>query len=210
MDGIRITFDAKAQKAIADQAAKDDIYLHYEEIREAKLNQAQKKAIKNHLSDHKGQKHVLTFSITLISGGKEIHDFKGGTATVKIPFTPNPGTKGDDYKVFFVDGNGELHPMETTYESGYLVVKLTHFSEYVVFHMPEESAEETTEATVATEDTIAEDEPATITNEPVQAVKAAKTAKTDSIGMILWIIIALCIVGIVVIGVILLRMRKKK
>ena len=210
VDGIRVTFDAKAQKAIAEQAAKDTIKLHYEEIKEVKLSNTQKKAIKNHLSDHKGQKHVMTFTISLLSGGKEIHDFKGGIATLKIPFTANPGTKGSEYKVFFVDNNGDIIPMETTYENGCLVVKLTHFSEYVVLHVPEEVDEEATEATEAnttTELAVDTEEPVTVEVQNVQPVKAPKA---DAVGMILRIVLVLCTVGIVVIGVILLSMRKNK
>lgn len=202
-----VTLDEKALEAVAGQANGQTVSLEFTEIKEAKLNNAQKKVIQDELDNKIGQKHVFTFSCALTSDNQEIHDFHGGIATVRIPFVIQPGTRGEDHAVFYLSPDGSIERVEAVYEDGYLVVKLTHFSEYVVFHMPEEVTMETAEAIGAADLEVDEEKNVTDETAPLQIMKAAKA---DRVNRILMIIVALCVAGIVVVGVILYVILKKE
>ena len=84
----------------------------------------------------------MVISAELVGGDTSVHDFGGGTVTVKLPFNPPAGTKGNDYKILYVADNGKIEKIKTTYVDGHLVFSLTHFSEYIVVN--EKVAEDVT------------------------------------------------------------------
>lgn len=125
MNTATVTLDSTALSAIADQVETSDITLVVEQIEKTALTQNQQDAVKN-------QNVEMVISAELIGGEASVHDFQGGTATVKIPFNPSEGSIGSDYKIMYVADDGTTEMIDTTYVDGYLVFTLDHFSEYVV------------------------------------------------------------------------------
>ena len=153
-----------------------DVTLNVTELKEEDLTAEQKKAIEN-------KEVALVISAEILSNGQNISDFKGGTVTVKIPFTPAEGAKGGDYKILYVADDGSIEEIPTTYVDGYLVAVLKHFSDYVVVKAP---AGTTTPAKPGTD--------------------APKTGDTTS--PVLWIALMVVAVGGLV-GTLLLAKKRK-
>lgn len=121
-----VTLDAKAVEEVAKQAENaTSITIEVTKTEEKTLNKEQKEAIKD-------KEVAVVISATILADGKEISDFKGGKVKVEIPFTPAEGTKGSDYKVYYIADDGKVTAVPTRYVKGNLVVELEHFSEYVV------------------------------------------------------------------------------
>lgn len=196
MGNAAIRLRLKTWTAIIQQDDGETIQLQYQKIKEAKLNNNQKKAIKDQLDDHKGQKHVLTFTVELISAGEKIHDFNGGTATIRIPFELPEGTKAEDYVVFYLNRNGEIERYETTYDGKYLIVQLKHFSEYAVIYEPDVTEVEPEE--VASE----------AVAEPVSAVSETSEAQAPSgLQVSFWLILMVVALFCVIVLLFILRKR---
>ena len=121
-----VTLDAKAVEEVVKQAGNaTSITIEVTKTEEKTLNKEQKEAIKD-------KEVAVVISATILADGNEISDFKGGKVKVEIPFTPAEGTKGSDYKVYYIADDGKVTAVPTRYVKGKLVVELEHFSEYVV------------------------------------------------------------------------------
>ena len=129
MDTATVTLDSKALETITEAAGNSrEITLVVEQISETQLTESQQNAVAE-------QKVEMVISAELLGTDGVITDdtdFGGGTATVKLPFTPAEGTSGSDYKILYVADDGTIEEIDTTYVDGYLVFTLSHFSEYVV------------------------------------------------------------------------------
>ena len=95
------------------------------------LNPAQRSALN-------GKDAVGVAQISLTVGGRELHDFQGGRATLFLPFAPPNGTEGRDHRLWYVSPDGALEPQPTNYrsESEQLRSVIRHNSDYVVLHEP--------------------------------------------------------------------------
>ena len=73
-----------------------------------------------------------------MSGGKVISDFKGGNATVSIPYTLRAGETAIGLTIWFMTDEGQLTEMPCTYDSATGMVTFTtgHFSNYVLGYFP--------------------------------------------------------------------------
>ena len=121
-----VLLDKVAQEIIVEEAgAQADIVLEVTQVKTEQLNEKQQEAVKE-------RDVQLVISAQILCNETTIHDFKGGTATVQIPFEVPAGEKGDDYKVIYISDDGVIEEIETTYQEGNLVVELAHFSEYAV------------------------------------------------------------------------------
>lgn len=121
-----VTLDAKAVEEVAKQAGTaTNITIEVTKTEEKTLNKEQKEAIKD-------KEVAIVLSAKILADGNEISKFNGGKVKVEIPFTPAEGTKGSDYKVYYVADDGKVEAIPTRYVKGNLVVELEHFSEYVV------------------------------------------------------------------------------
>lgn len=118
-----VTFDANAQKTLAESASGDVIL----SIAPADVSQLSKEA-----QNLIGNRPAFDFSIT--SGGEPITEF-GGTVTVAIPYTPEPGESTDAIIAYFIAADGTLTPVTASYydaERGCLVFETTHFSTFSI------------------------------------------------------------------------------
>ncbi len=72
-----------------------------------------------------------TYQLTASSGEDSIHEL-GGDVTVTIPYTLSEGEDPESIVVFYVDDDGILHAMPTTYEDGVVSFTTDHFSYYTI------------------------------------------------------------------------------
>ena len=72
-----------------------------------------------------------TYQLTASSGEDSIHEL-GGNVTVTIPYTLSEGEDPESIVVFYVDDDGILHAMPTTYENGVVSFTTDHFSYYTI------------------------------------------------------------------------------
>ena len=68
------------------------------------------------------------------SNGKEIHDFKGGKATVSIKFSPESGRDVKHYHMYYLPVAGAIERYVTRYVDGMLSFVTTHFSDYAIVY----------------------------------------------------------------------------
>jgi hypothetical protein len=134
-EGVKVTLEADTIKAIAEQAQGSTIELRVVPVEHHELNEEQQKVLEAH-------DVAVRVSAQIFSDGEYIGDFKGGKATIAIPFTPEEGKAAEDHKVYFVDDNGEMTLMPAVYVDGHMVFETTHFSDYVIVYDEVASAEE--------------------------------------------------------------------
>lgn len=81
---------------------------------------------------------VITFGHLLFSDMKsKIVD--GGKVEVRLPFEIEDGRLAEEYKVVYINTNGENEEVESVYIDGAIVVTLEHFSEYAIIDTVEDS-----------------------------------------------------------------------
>ena len=120
-----VTFDAKALAAIAEQTTGTDLKLCVEPTAETKLNEKQRDAI--------AELDVqAVYDIYLISGGKRINDFGGGTALIEAAYTVKEDQQPGGIVVWYVADTGEKTDVPTTATQKTVKWTVTHFSNYVL------------------------------------------------------------------------------
>lgn len=72
-----------------------------------------------------------TYQLTASSGEDSIHEL-GGDVTVTIPYTLSEGEDPKSIVVFYLDDDGILHAMPTSYENGVVSFTTDHFSYYTI------------------------------------------------------------------------------
>lgn len=130
LDSAMVTMDAKTLAAIIDQAEGETISLEVVSIAHDELLEKQQVALKD-----KTVGFIL--SANLYSNGKKIGDFKGGSVTVSVPFTPEEGKKGENFQIYYVDDEGQTEKMPTSYAEGWITFSTKHFSDYVAIEEEE-------------------------------------------------------------------------
>ncbi|MEG1779603.1 MAG: S-layer homology domain-containing protein, partial [Oscillospiraceae bacterium] len=117
-----LTFDQKTLQEIQKQAGGDAV-INASKADVSKLSKEAQKEI--------GNRPVFNLSITG-KDGKNISDFGGGSATVSIPYTLQPGENPNNLQAYFIDAKGELHEVTSTYDpvTKCLVFVTNHFSTY--------------------------------------------------------------------------------
>lgn len=73
------------------------------------------------------------FELNATAGDESIHQL-GGTVTVTVPYTLQPGDDPDSITVFYVDSDGNLEPKVTTYDpiTHTITFVTDHFSYYMI------------------------------------------------------------------------------
>ena len=72
-----------------------------------------------------------TYQLTASSGEDSIHEL-GGDVTIAIPYNLSEGENPESIVVFYVDDDGILHAMPTTYGNGTVSFTTDHFSYYTI------------------------------------------------------------------------------
>ncbi|MBQ7283957.1 MAG: hypothetical protein IJW74_03760, partial [Oscillospiraceae bacterium] len=77
---------------------------------------------------------AIVVSAQILSDVEYIGEFKGGKATVMLPFEIEEGRNADDYKVYYIDEKGDLKQVAAKYVDGYMIFTTAHFSDYVIVY----------------------------------------------------------------------------
>ena len=120
-----ITFDAEALKTIAEQTKGDGLKVNLDDIGTEKLNTAQKTAVSDLTVET-----VLDAYVT--SGSTRISDFKGGSATLSVPYTLKDGQTAQGIVVWYVASDGTRTQVPAIYDGKNVVFSVPHFSNYVI------------------------------------------------------------------------------
>ncbi len=139
----QVIFDTQTQSTIAQFSKASDVTVEMKSLAENQLNESQRQLLNSHEVAH-------IISASVFQGEDSIHDFAGGTATLRIPFTAQ---KDASYEVLYLPENGSTTAEETesfacTVGDDYIEFKTGHFSEFAVVQIPPEIAEPEPPATV--------------------------------------------------------------
>ncbi|MBQ3793945.1 MAG: Ig-like domain-containing protein, partial [Lachnospiraceae bacterium] len=119
------------------------------------------------------------------SNGKEIHDFKGGKATVSIKFSPESGRDVKHYHMYYLPVAGAIERYVTRYVDGMLSFVTTHFSDYAIVYdetMENETGKEDEADNTDTDDNNGTDDGKT-TEETSETTANGKTAYQNALSI---------------------------
>lgn len=128
-----VTFDAAAVATVAEQADGKDVTFHLDDVKVTELTAAQQETVKEMDAE-------VILDAYLTSDGKRISDFKGGSATVKVPHTLKNGQTAQGITVWYVAGDGTRTQVPATYDGKNVVFTVPHFSNYVIAYDAEKAA----------------------------------------------------------------------
>ena len=136
-DTLRVTgetgtveLNGAALAAIAEEAQGGQVSLEVDRVDPSSLSQSQQEAV--------GDRPVYDLSVT--SNGQNVHYLGGGTATVTLPYTLQPGENPQDIVVYYVytrelnGGRTFLERMHSTYdpETKTITFLTSHFSPFAI------------------------------------------------------------------------------
>ncbi|MBQ7816583.1 MAG: hypothetical protein IJ339_04425, partial [Oscillospiraceae bacterium] len=124
---VTVKLDAEAVKAVTEQAGGATIEIRAVKAETHTLTETQQAAIAD-------KDTAIVVTAQIFSDGEYIGDFKGGKATIKLPFTPEEGKAGEDHSVYFIDDNGEVTKVPSEYVDGHMVFTTSHFSDYAIVY----------------------------------------------------------------------------
>ncbi|MBQ4563174.1 MAG: hypothetical protein IJA58_01690, partial [Lachnospiraceae bacterium] len=124
-----VEFNNKVLNALSEQANGEDICLVLNLGENVQLSSEQQEAIKE-LDSYA----VVEAYWQCETSNTRISDFKGGVATMSIPFTIPEGHEADGFTVVYVAEDGSTEKLNTRYEDGKLVWEVGHFSDFVVVY----------------------------------------------------------------------------
>ena len=122
-----VTLDGAALSAINEQAEGRAVTLVVEDTNANDLNKAQQSSLKQFDS-------AKPFRAVFESGGKEIHDFKGGSVRVSLSFSPEKDRNARHYHIYYLPKTGAMKRLLTYYTKGLLLFVTSHFSDYAIVY----------------------------------------------------------------------------
>ena len=126
-NGLAAEFDDKALRAIIDQVKCDQVSLVVEKTGTKRLNSKQKAAL-SELDVYGGYEAYLYCP----KANKRISDFKGGIATLSVPFTVPAGKSAENFSVWYVSDSGKLEQLSTWYSGKKVNWDVSHFSDFII------------------------------------------------------------------------------
>ena len=133
LSGGAVSFDAQALTAITEQTSGSSIQFSLEDIGEKRLNSTQQNAT----SDMDVQ---AVYDAYMTSNGKRISDFKGGKATVTVPYALKNGQSRNGIAVWYIADDGSKTEMPSVYDGKDVRFTVEHFSNYVIAYDAERAA----------------------------------------------------------------------
>lgn len=122
-----VRLDEKTIEAVAEQSGGSQIQLVLDKTGIDGLTNVQQEAIQ----DMKVYECMEAYLICTQSG-ERISDFRGGTATIEIPFAVPSGLEASGFTVWYVDENGAKTKLDGGYKDGNIEWKVGHFSDFVI------------------------------------------------------------------------------
>jgi len=136
----KTTLDVINEAAKTEEGTTTTISLVIDDA-EDNLNEVQEIALENTAKDEVvyGKLEVAmavtkTDTASGASTTEKIHDFNGGTVQLEVPFEVPAGLKANGFTVYYLDEEGELHPMETQISNGKIIWTTGHFSDYIIMY----------------------------------------------------------------------------
>ena len=130
-----VKLDDKALRAIIDTAGEETTaILVLESVGTERLNDKQDAALD-------GQKVYGGYEAYLVCNntGFRVSDFKGGVATLSVPFEIPNGLKAEKFAVWYVADDGTTEKLDTRYENEHLVWDVGHFSDFIIVYEGDET-----------------------------------------------------------------------
>lgn len=124
-----VVFDTAALNAISGQATEDDITLRIQQIDKSLLTETQQAAV---IADSPDTENIIILDIVLHSSDTIISDFNGGSAEVKLPYTPATGEDISTISVWHISPDGSMEQLQCVYKDGFVSFKALHFSNYLI------------------------------------------------------------------------------
>ena len=130
-----VKLDDKTLRAIIDTVGEETtVDLVLESVGTDRLNDAQDKALED-AKVYGGYEAYLVCNKT----GVRVSDFKGGVATLSVPFEIPDGLKAEKFAVWYVADDGKTEKLETWYEDGKLSWSVDHFSDFIIVYEGDET-----------------------------------------------------------------------
>ena len=130
-----VKLDDKTLRAIIDTVGEETtVDLVLESVGTDRLNDTQDAALN-------GQKVYGGYEAYLVCNntGVRVSDFKGGMATLSVPFEIPNGLKAEKFAVWYVADDGKTEKLDTRYEDGHLVWDVGHFSDFIIVYEGDET-----------------------------------------------------------------------
>ena len=127
--------DDKTLRAIIDTVGEETtVDLVLESVGTDRLNDTQDAALDS-------QKIYGGYEAYLVCNnmGVRVSDFKGGVATLSVPFEIPNGLKAEKFSVWYVADDGTTEKLDTRYENKHLVWDVSHFSDFIIVYEGEET-----------------------------------------------------------------------
>ena len=130
-----VKLDDKTLRTIIDTVGEETTAtLVLESVGTERLNDKQDAALD-------GQKVYGGYEAYLVCNttGIRISDFKGGVATLSVPFEIPNGLKAEKFTVWYVADDGTIEKLDTYYKDGHLVWAVGHFSDFIIVYEGDET-----------------------------------------------------------------------
>lgn len=123
-----VRFDKKAIDTIGAAADSGDVTLTVRKVASSELSDKYQALV--------GSRPV--YDLTVSKGGKTVSDFKGGHATVTIPYTLKTGENPNAVVIYYLSDGGKLIAVRGHYDADLkaVIFKTTHFSKFVIGYNP--------------------------------------------------------------------------
>ena len=127
-----VEFDATAQAIITDEAKGTTIQVNLDAVKVTTLTSAQQSAVES-------LEVEVVLDAYVTSNGQRISDFKGGSATLSVPYTLKDGQTAQGIVVWYVASDGTRTQVPATYDGKNVVFTVPHFSNYVIAYDAEQA-----------------------------------------------------------------------
>lgn len=130
-----VKLDNQTLRAIIDTVGEETTAtLVLESVGTERLNDKQDAALD-------GQKVYGGYEAYLVCNntGVRVSDFKGGVATLSVPFEIPNGLKAEKFAVWYVADDGTTEKLDTRYENKHLVWDVGHFSDFIIVYEGDET-----------------------------------------------------------------------
>ena len=130
-----VKLDNQTLRAIIDTVGEETtVDLVLESVGTDRLNDTQDAALD-------GQKVYGGYEAYLVCNntGVRVSDFKGGVATLSVPFEIPNGLKAEKFAVWYVADDGTTEKLDTRYENEHLVWDVGHFSDFIIVYEGDET-----------------------------------------------------------------------
>lgn len=135
LDNAQVILSEEAVETIAEKSngKAEEVLLMVENVAITDLTDAQQALIEE-VAQKTQSGAAMVLDVFLSVDGEPVRDFDG-KITIRVPFTPPAGTKGEDFDVYYLSADGKtVQKMPTTYADGYLTFVTDHFSDYVALN----------------------------------------------------------------------------